>query len=531
MPNIKKIANAGILLSHNKFYGASRSFNKILGRSCRKKLLLRLSILSYEHHEEPLFREWSIKALCKNKKQQKYAKEHSIFSRLQCWRLWTVIFNEWEHNKNSQSHRHENEVLHEVFAKLNDKAYDAKDDTQQAFIKAIVSQGRDNRVSKLRRAQHILCSNSPLTTFINKFEQHLGTSLALYLNIIYFMIEHWHKMIVLQRTTKNIELDKWAISAEWLSHQLNISEETVLLVLNEISFTIPEGREFSKTAILKPNEFTLYRERPLLEIENNKFIPVEGKLFEESLFETIFHKIHHANNNSIDFFNAFGFEFEKYAQSYAMRFSQDLSQYKTIEEFPFKAGKDRNLKSPDFMLKIQKENCIVVFEVKSARPLYNSLTTENTPQYVADSLEKLQYKPWEQTFKSLSKIVKHDAHPDFNKNIQYIIVSVTMNNYPMTLQENIIKSKSGNDISAFFYSIDIETFEVLMRAARLSSSYSIRDILFWCYEKRHEMSEKTTIVRYIKTMLKNGVTEDNVYTSVLNEALTAHQSYFRVHDA
>lgn len=529
MPDIRKMANSGILLSHNDFYKISRSFSKIFGSNRRKDLLLSLSFLSYEHHEEPRFRNWSIKVLCRTKKQRACAMNRPVFSRLQCWRLWTVLFSEWSPGKNSQERRPEYEVLHEAFAKLNDRRDDVRDDAQQAFIKAIVSQGRDNRLSKLRRTQHIFCVDSPLTIFVNAFEQRIGVPLKTYINTIYFIIEHWHRLRANLHSAPNLE--EWAISVEWLSDQLSTPAGQIAAILKEISFSISDGREFSRDSIRQPNEFTLYRERPLLEIEDNKFIPIEGKLLEELLFENLLHRIHQSNNKAFVFFSTFGFEYEKYAQRYALRFMQDLAQYEIIEEFDFSVGRGKELKSSDLMIAIPEKNCVIIFELKSARPLYTSLVTENNPQSVNESLEKLQDKPWDQAMTALSNIVQNEAHPAFGESTEYFIVSVTMNNYPMILQENVATNSAGKDISAYFYSFDIETFEVLMRAARLSSNYTIRDQLLWCFERRKKMSAKTTLVRYMKTLWESGIIDDNVYEDVHQEALMEYRSYFQSCDA
>lgn len=45
------------------------------------------------------------------------------------------------------------------------------------------------------------------------------------------------------------------------------------------------------------------------------------------------------------------------------------------------------------------------------------------------------------------------------------------------------------------------------------------------------MSAKTTLVRYIKTLLANGIAEDNVYGDVEQETLIEHRSHFKSYEA
>lgn len=523
MPDIRKMANSGLLLSHKEFYKTPRSFSKILGGSNRRELLLHLSILSYAHNEEKFFREWAIKKICNTKSQRTYAQKRAVFSRLQCWRLWTLLFKEWSPRIESSSARPEHEVLHEVFAKLNDRPDDLKDDNEQVFLKAITSNGRDHRLLKLRRAQHIFCTESPLTPYIRVFEEKIGVPIKTYINAIYYLIEYWHGLR--PHLGKSHDFDEWAVSAEWFSIQLNTPVSQIAAIFKEISFSVAEGKTFSDSTINKPNEFILYRERPLFEIKSGKYIPAEGKLLEELLFENLLYRIHKANGEVDVFLSKFGFEFEKYAQSYGLSFMSSLGQYQVIEEFSF--GADSSLKSPDLMIALPEENCIVVFEFKSARPLYASLSSENKPEKVNESLKKLFDKPWEQSVKAVTNIMEAQAHPAFNDRVNYFFVAVTMNNFPMTLKEHVIRNAAGQDISSYFHSFDIETFELLMRAARLSPEYSLRDQLKWCYDARHEMSAKTKLKRFVDVMETRGVVDDHVYHDLLQTAALRYRAYFK----
>ncbi|MGY4494565.1 hypothetical protein [Pseudomonas sp. TE3610] len=523
MPDIMKMANSGLLLSHKKFYKTPRSFSKILGGNNRRELLLHLSILSYAHKEEKFFREWAIKKICKTKSQRAYAQKRAVFSRLQCWRLWTLLFKEWSSGMDSPGARPEYEVLHEAFAKLNDRPDDLKDDNEQVFLKAITSNGRDHRLLKLRRAQHIFCTESPLTPYIKVFEKKIGVPIKTYISTIYYLIEYWHDLRA--HLGKTHGFDEWGVSAEWFSIQLNTPASQIAAIFKEISFSAAEGKVFSDNTNNKPNEFILYRERPLFEIDNGKYIPVEGKLLEELLFENLLYRVHDANGKVDVFLSKFGFEFERYAQSYGLSLMNGLGQYKVIEEFSF--GADGGLKSPDLMIAVPEENCIVVFEFKSARPLYASLSSENKPEKVNESLEKLFDKPWEQSVKAVTNIMEKQAHPAFNEGVNYFFVIVTMNNYPMTLKENVIRNMAGKDISSYFHSFDIETFELLMRAARLSPEYSLRDQLKWCYDARHEMSAKTKLKHFVDVMETRGVVDDHVYHELLQEAVMQYRSYFK----
>ncbi|MFJ4371094.1 hypothetical protein ACIP1T_00580 [Pseudomonas japonica] len=524
MLDIKKMANAGILLSHAKFYQRPSSFKRILENGQRVELLSLLSWLSFAHGQESVFRQWALAELCKSEAQRKQHANFSVFSRLQCWRLWSVIFSEWEEITSTHSYRPAREIIHEAFALLNDRGDDTKEDPSHALIKAYTSNGRDNRVSKLRRAQHIFLDSEVLAPYIKAFENSIGVPLKMYVNVIYYLIDHWHNVCSNRQSPPSIS--EWAISAEWLSIRINTSTDQIKSILKEISFSADQGKNFANATIDQPNEFLLYRETPLFEVAEGYFVPVEGKLLEELLFENLLYRIHKANGEKSKFFSLFGREFEKYAQQYAFTFMENLPQYEVIEEFVF-GDKQSQILSPDVIISVPGKSALAVFEMKSARPLYSSLSTESNQKALDDSIDKLYVAPLRQAFKAVQNILRHEAHKSFSVDSRYTIVSVTMNNYPMSFMEFNVEDGYGNNLAPGLHSFDIETFEVLMHAARYPGQHNILDMLLECYKRRYEMSAKTVIKRLIDQMKHQGLRADNVYNKIQAKALERHRSYFQ----
>ena len=522
--DIKKMANSGILLSHANFYQRPGSLRSIVANGKRDELLHVLSWLSFDHGQEKLFRQWALASLCKSRAERKRYAELSVFSRLQCWRLWSVIFSEWEAGTSVTRHRPALEVLHEAFTLLNDRRDDAKDGTLQQLIKAYASNGRDNPISKLRRTQHIFLDSQSLAPYIQIFEKKTGVPLKMFVNVIFFLIAHWNKSGSGRQTPPDRR--EWAISADWLSQQTHTSIEQIKLILKEISFSAVQGRAFAAATLNQPNEFLMYRETPLFEIEDGLYIPLEGKLVEELIFENLLYRIHKANGEPPTFLSAFGVEFEKYAQQYASSFMRNLPQYELIDEFEF-GDKDSRLRSPDVIISTPSKSALVVFEMKSARPLYKSLSTENTLSSVDESIDKLYQAPLRQAYKAVQNILKHKAHPSFTALTRYTFVSVTMNNFPMNFTEFTVDDGHGNNLAPALHSFDIETFEVLMHASRYSANHTIQDMLVQCYKNRNEMSAKTCLNRLMIQMSKQGFEADHVFSEIHNQTLERHRSYFK----
>lgn len=525
MIDITKMANSGYLLSHAQFYGRDHSFSRILGGNDRKALARVLSCLSFVQQEELGFRQWGIQTLCKTAAQKTAAAERTVFTRLQCWRLWSLLFSEWVPGNKYISRRRNFEVIHEAFAKLNDRPDHDDDDGHQVFVKSITGNSRDNYISKLGRTQSIFFTQSPLTPYIKVFEDSIGVSVETYVNVIFYILARWYRMREGQDTLPSLE--RWAVSVESLSKELNTSTDQVSAILKEISFTVSEGRKFAEEFIDQPNEFMFFRERPLFEIKDGLFMPVEGKLCEELLFENLMYRIHKANGEQNIFLILFGVEFERYAQQYAARFLKDLPHYELIDEFRFGSKKEGG-KSSDIIISVPAEQALAVFELKSARPLYASLARDGDPESIERSMVKLFEHPIKQALNAVQKIIKTEAHPAFTKDAKYAFVSVTMNNYPMTLYKFNIQDGFGRDMSGAMYSFDIETFEVLMRAARHSGEFNLLDLLHEYGKKRDEMkmSAKTVFSRYTDYMVSEGSPHEEFYHAVQSDIFRKHWLYF-----
>ncbi|MDE8345365.1 MAG: hypothetical protein POH28_04195 [Acidocella sp.] len=523
MKNVKKITNFEILISHKKFYRTNRSFKKIFSDHSRDDLALKLSVLSFNHYEERVFRNWSLRYLCTTPQKTAYAKDKAIYSRLQAWRLWMTLLREWKTTGTTPSEMQALNVLHEAFSRLNDRKYEINDDINQAFIKAISSQSRDNHLSKLHRTQKLFLTDNSLAPFVECLQTMTGISAKLLINMVYFIVEQ------LRRQRRNSifsmpRMDEWAISSKKISEITNIPFSDIELIMNELSFTVEQGRSFADKNSANPNEFSILRNKPFLRISDTLYLPIEGKLVEELMFENIFHRIHQACGKDIMFFNKFGQEFEKYARDYVKYFLQINERYEIIDEFSY--GRD-GARSPDIMIAIPNEKAMIVVEIKSARPLNESLATDNNPKSVKESLLKLRYRPWKQAYNAICKIITENAHPKISIDIKYFFICVTMNNFPMHLDNVTITGHGGKDLSAYFYSIDIETFELLVRASSLTKNYSMRDILLQIHEKKDSMSAKTHISRFINRIKSVENPQDLPYESIKEEAAIAHEAFLK----
>ena len=288
--------------------------------------------------------------------------------------------------------------------------------------------------------------------------------------------------------------------------------------MKEVSFDVEEGRSFSRNDVRNDNNFSLFRDRPFLRISRGKYLPIEGKLVEELLFENLFHRVYRACERDGSFFAEFGRAFEGYAQEYVRYFLGRNNHYQIIDEFSYDKG---GSKSPDLMIKIPDERAMIVIEVKSARPLDDALTTNNNKESVEKTLQKLQSAPWMQSYNSVCNILKKKGHVEFTADTIYYFLSVTMNNIPFMIGGFSVKSK-GFDLDKFFYSVDIETFELLVRFSSTVKEYSIRDTLLNYNQNRGRMSMKTYVLKVYKKIHRKMDINSTEYIDMINSDLIYH---------
>lgn len=390
-------------------------------------------------------------------------------------------------------------VLHELLAKIND--LEIEGDIGHYLAKSSIHYARDAYVYKLYRAQKVFLDGTHVAPHIAAFEKKNGFTVEMYLHVIFMIINRCHLMRnVTSFDPENI--DNWFIDLNQVSFDLKIELSILKKIMRELSFTVDDGH-----ALLcdeKNNaSFQLFRNRPFLQISDTCFLPIEGKLVEELLFDNLLHRIYQAAGIGMQFYADFGRDFEGYVQGLIENFCSTSSpiSYEYIPEFKF--GKSNSL-SPDAMVRCEANKTVVAFEVKSARYLDSVLTSEDAPQVIADSFEKLRTKPWMQVHDAIERIVDQKRHDRLTDGLSYLFVSITANEIPHSQQDYKIII-NGVDRSYCFYSFGIHSLELLLIAASASKKYSLYDILRNAFILRHKISNRTTFIRFLHR--EGGVSE------------------------
>lgn len=518
MVDFSSMENIQILISHRELYPKSRTIDEIAGVAVNGELLSLLSMLAFENNEEKKFRQWTLSNLSVAAKNHDYAKTHVVYSRLKILECWKILLSKKTETNTKARHPAEMlSILHELFAKINDD--EITGDLHQLFIKESISNARDDYWFKLNRAQEIFIQGKALAPYRAKFEQIYGFSIESYVNIIFMLIIRCHKVRRVDHY-EPLTLDVWAINLEEVNSNTGIDIGLLIKIMRTISFSLDEGADFSMEKFAAKNDFSLFRDKPFLQLSENVYLPIEGKLVEELLFDNLFHKIHSASGIDSQYFSEFGSDFEKYVQRLVEEFctfNQGV-EYDFIGEFSF--GKSAQ-KSPDAMILCEQDKTLLAIEVKSARYLDAIVSTDDSPNAIEASFQKLQYGPWEQVYKSLAKIVHEKKHPKITNGLSFLLLCVAMNEIPLSLQDHEIIAHE-QDISNRFYAMSIHAFELLLVTANKSSDYTLNDILMSAYAARKRISAKTLILRFNKSI----VADSGFYLHVANRMLARHAAYF-----
>jgi hypothetical protein len=492
MPAFDSIQNVHLLVSHRTKYGTSRTINDIISGAVSRDLLCLLSVLSFQHNEEKRFRTWSRSSLPTASEQTETASnnENVVFGRLQIFECWKqVLLRAGTLQKAKQSRTELAGVLHELFAKINDQEVDG--DIHQYLARSSIQSAREDYVYKLYRAQSVFLDGTHVAPQVAEFEKKNGFSVEMYLRVVFMIISRCHLMRnVASFEPENIE--KWFVDLYQVSSDLKISFLVLKKIMSELAFTIDEGLELISDE-KDVSSFRLFRNRPFLQLSDACFLPIEGRLVEELLFDNLLHRLHQVGGTGTQFFADLGRDFESYTQGLIEKFcsTSKAISYEYIPEFKF--GKSDSL-SPDAMVRCEEENTVVVFEVKAARYLDTILSSEDAPHVVADSLEKLRFRPWKQIHDATARIVAEKRHCRLTENLRYLFVAVTINEIPHSLQDYQINIH-GTDRSYCFYSLGIHSLELLLIAANVSKKYSLYDILRNSFNLRHKISNRTTFIR------------------------------------
>ncbi|SMQ77479.1 hypothetical protein SAMN05444673_2807 [Bacillus sp. OV166] len=256
------------------------------------------------------------------------------------------------------------------------------------------------------------------------------------------------------------------LGLNWTQHKEEMLSHTKLAplareIINSIIVDYETISKWAKQELDSIWDFTEFRKKPLLLLENEQFLPFSLKLLNEQLFNGLFHKVRHIYpDKDTRFLSFFGKPFEKYTQILLREsINQSKLPYVFLPEFTY--GKAGVKHSPDIMLRLN--NKLLAIEVKSYRVSLPSAAEANVESIKKDT-NKMIIAPLKQVHDRVNEL-RELGHESL-KGIDEIYLMVVNQGYFPTLKpyEGIIQENLSSHFSVpikGYYHLDIEEFEML----------------------------------------------------------------------
>lgn len=509
--DLKKLENSGLLISYKTLNNRNIKLTDLVGKYIDELDLTLLSIISYHDEECEKLMDWIYYSLADSKKKRAKCKEYSHATarseRLIVWKLIMGI------NKTVRKNNYKKSLDHicNILIKSNDEL-ERNFSFESEFSNLYVMKYRDNYSMQLVRAVEIFLDNSTLKSHIELFKSSYGVELKDYIYIVYYIVNRFATFEKIDYF-QPYNINRWRLNIDNIKLK-NINESTLKAVLDSISDDMESYHNnllSSKTSI---RDFSLFYRKPLLKLNSNSYIPLDGKLLEDLLFTNLYYKIAEASNKNA-FMSDFGFSFESYVCKLVSECCSHRRIYSYIPEFEYKHEKN-NKKSHDAIIYNESTNSTLLIEVKSSKFLHSMLTTDDNNESFNSTVDKLMLTPWNQMMKSLDGIMKSNAEPRFNEKTKFFFLCVTMNDIPM-YPLNIKIEQEGRDITEFFYSMNIESFEIFTEILSAESEYCFGSVLLGFLKHNKVMSMKTYLARVRdRNKLYNSEFTRNIHKNTIN---------------
>lgn len=259
------------------------------------------------------------------------------------------------------------------------------------------------------------------------------------------------------------------INPTW-NKSLNLFENTHLSdigqsIVRELSFSLTEGEEWAADCLNDPWDYSRFRSKPLLLLDNQNFYPISTKLLYDAIFSELYFKIRHVfPSDSTQVISFFGRVFEKYVEKITMEAVMKKVQhglnYQLIEEFKFKHKHKGEKKSPDVLIRLG--DTLFAVEAKVFRLKMDSMF--GVKRTVDEDTQRMVVKPIKQLNERLEQIAAIN-HPSIDGVKEIYLMSVTWGHFPSLspFEEKIQSSMPDFNLPVKgHFHLDIEEYEMLM---------------------------------------------------------------------
>ena len=513
MVDLSKRENFGLLMSA-KALNQSFKMETSIDNSVSELEIILLSIISYHERESAKLMSWVYSYLAKNKKQRTLCKKYShITSRAERLWLWKKVLNKKYRPRKTSYSKSLSYICKIMIASNDNYVRGFKFESELSNISIV--QYRDNYLMQFIRSYYIFLNSDLLESYRELFKGKYGFSLKDYLYVIYTTVYRCYEFPEIDYFNPyDVSVWKIRINDEFY---INAKPDLVRNVLDSISISLNDTSDLGDDS----RNMLDFCNQPLLKLNDETYIPIDGKLFEDILFHNLFYKL--LDMTPKKFMSDFGGCFENYVTRLITKSCALNASYEFIPEFKY--NKNQN-KSPDAIIYNSDSNTALVVEVKSARVLHSLLVRDDNNKSFDLTVEKLLIKPWEQALKSTSEIVGKGLNSRLNAKTSFFFLNVTMNDiamYPLNISINY----NGADVRERFFSMNIEAFELFMEILSKEFDYCFGSILEGFLKVKDRMSIKTYLSRIREGTYGDKAYKNEHFRSQLTEGVYDLMGYLR----
>ncbi|WP_145047838.1 nuclease-related domain-containing protein [Paenibacillus xylanexedens] len=349
-----------------------------------------------------------------------------------------LIVGDYLYEKNNEDD--EDKILYEMFSNLN---FNSHEDIASALSRACViydeiAKNEDN------------FSDREYMDINEAFQEKYNYSIKEYLACLFSIFSSFEM-------AKNDMTKSSALGIDYFRQF--IDHVKIDIIIDELSVDTDTAKKWATENIENSWNYQLFKEKPLIKLDNGYYLPFSLKLLRQQIFSQFFFKIRECfprdNEQIISFI---GRCFEKYVDLITDEaLSLSHIDYKPIPEFTF-----GNNRSPDYMIRLGKK--LLAVEVKNRRLKLDSIINRNQETIHSDMKNMIE-SPILQVYKCVKKLIERNHSSVAGIEEIYLVVVTqgsiaTLPNFMKDIEERVFE---GVEIPVkSIHHFDIQEYENML---------------------------------------------------------------------
>ncbi|WP_339816321.1 hypothetical protein MKZ15_11905 [Paenibacillus sp. FSL R7-0216] len=332
------------------------------------------------------------------------------------------------------------DLVYDFFSNMN---FNSQQDVGSSMARACVI------YDEISKEDHLFNSKEYID-ISRAFMEKYGYSIKEFVAIIFAILTSFINKREIISPSAGINLEKFSLFSPI---------EKIESILMSLSVDIDTIKNWSLENIDNSWNFQLFREKPLLRLDNGIFLSISLSFLYEQIYNQLFFKIRECfSKDNTQIISFIGRCFEKYVERITEEATRESQiSYELIKEFSF--GND---KSPDCMIRLGDK--LLVIEAKSKRPKLDSLINSNPDTIESDLINMIKH-PLEQLHNCMKKLYEK-SHPvvhGVNEVYLMVVTQATITALPPQISEiyNEVMTLSGVPVKGLYH-LDIEEYEWLL---------------------------------------------------------------------